>query len=204
MILVFAQPSLYVKLIRLVVMYSVCILPIALAEISAILSPLASTVWVPGEQGTISYRISGEPDGESYEIDLMSGDPNNAQLVHVFEQTAEPTIAGINSVTVDIPSTIPEGTYGVRLGLPDDKEWKYSQLFSISHDGSVAADTAGDKEVVGNSFAPVLADVKDSEGDKSHTEQTTEQSESSSQTLSGRGASIASRHLALVAIIYFF
>ncbi|KAJ2614623.1 hypothetical protein H4S08_001624 [Coemansia sp. RSA 1365] len=195
---VFAQPSLYIKLMWLLAMSSICILPIALAEISAILSPLASTVWVPGEQGTISYRISGEPDGESYEIDLISGDPNNAQLVHVFEESAEPTITGINSVTVDIPSTIPEGTYGVRLGLPGDSEWKYSQLFTISHDVSAAADTAG------NSVVPVLADVKDSEGDKNQAEQATEQYESNSQTLSGKGVSIASGHLALLAIIFFF
>ncbi|KAJ2352996.1 hypothetical protein GGF43_003602 [Coemansia sp. RSA 2618] len=102
------------------------------AEITSITSPLASAVWVPGKQGTVSYRISGEPDDVSYEIDLMSGDPDNAQLVHVFDQMAKPETSGVNSVMVDVPSNIPDGTYGIRLGLPDGDDWKYSQMFTIS------------------------------------------------------------------------
>ncbi|KAJ2083438.1 hypothetical protein H4R24_000818 [Coemansia sp. RSA 988] len=184
-----------------VAIYSACIFSIASAEISAVLSPLASAVWVPGKQETITYRISGEPDGESYEIDLMSGNPNNAQLVHVFEQTAVPTVAGVNSVTVDVPSTIPEGTYGVRLGLPDDNDWKYSQLFTISHDGNAAADTAGNQKQTGD-FAPVPADAKGSEGNKDQIEPVSGQSESSTQTSSGNGVPSAFGHLAVVILLY--
>ncbi|KAJ2794165.1 hypothetical protein H4R20_006313 [Coemansia guatemalensis] len=197
---------LYAHLSRLVIivaiMTSICILLVASAEISAILTPLASTVWVPGKQATITYRISGEPDGESYEIDLMSGDPDNAQLVHVFEQTAEPTVAGINSVTVDVPSTIPEGTYGIRLGLPEDSNWKYSQLFTISHNANAAADTTGNQKKTDDSVIPVPANSKGSEGNKDQEETETEQSESTPQTSSGSGVPNASGHLALVALLY--
>ncbi|KAJ2158638.1 hypothetical protein GGF46_003638 [Coemansia sp. RSA 552] len=94
--------------------------------------PVASTVWTPGEQGTITYRFAGTlSDGENYEIDLMTGDPENAQLVHVFDETTTPRGSGTNSVTVKVPDNIPDGTYGIRLGLPDQADWLYSQLFAI-------------------------------------------------------------------------
>ncbi|KAJ2743992.1 hypothetical protein GGI20_003319 [Coemansia sp. BCRC 34301] len=102
------------------------------ADIAAIILPLASTVWAPGKSATISYRISGSPDNKSYEIDLMAGEPDNAQLVHVFDKMAVPTTSGVNSVTVQVPATLPESKYGVRLGLPSGSAWKYSQIFTIS------------------------------------------------------------------------
>ncbi|KAJ2058046.1 hypothetical protein GGI17_005278 [Coemansia sp. S146] len=107
----------------------------AAADIAAIILPLASTVWAPGKSATISYRISGSPDNTSYEIDLMTGEPNNAQLVHVFDKMAVPTASGVNSVTVQVPATLPEGRYGIRLGLPNGSAWKYSQLFAVSKTG---------------------------------------------------------------------
>ncbi|KAJ2722204.1 hypothetical protein GGI07_003481 [Coemansia sp. Benny D115] len=106
------------------------------SKISAIILPLSSTVWVPGKQGQITYRISGSPSDLSFEIDLMSGDPDNAQLVYVFEKAAVPTSSGVNTVTVDVPKSIPNGKYGIRLGIPDGSEWKYSQIFAVDANGS--------------------------------------------------------------------
>ncbi|KAJ1943301.1 hypothetical protein GGF37_002709 [Kickxella alabastrina] len=145
---------LHLALLAVSVVFS--ILPIASvtaaakSDIAAIILPLSSTVWVPGEQGQITYRLAGSPGGQSFEIDLMSGDADNAQLVHVFETPATPKSSGINSVTVDVPKSIPEGKYGLRLGLADGTVWKYSQIFTVSKNGPV----------------PSKATTKDNDNDK--------------------------------------
>ncbi|KAJ2372106.1 hypothetical protein IW150_004280, partial [Coemansia sp. RSA 2607] len=110
--------------------------------IAAINLPLSTTVWVSGKTGTIAYRISGSPGGQAYEIDLVTGDPQNAQLVYVFDKQAVSNTTGINTVVVNIPSSIPNGRYGLRLGLPDENVWKYSQIFSIDSRGQSVSDTS--------------------------------------------------------------
>ncbi|KAJ1899217.1 hypothetical protein GGI16_005029 [Coemansia sp. S142-1] len=134
------------------------------ADIAAIILPLSSTVWAPGKSATISYRITGSPDNTSYEIDLMTGEPNNAQLVHIFDKMAVPTASGVNSVTVQVPATLPEGKYGIRLGPPNGSAWKYSQLFAVSKIGQ-SSDQAV-KHVTPNAN-PSASKVKDDEESKS-------------------------------------
>ncbi|KAJ1862626.1 hypothetical protein H4R99_002873 [Coemansia sp. RSA 1722] len=110
-------------------------------EIAAIVLPLSSTIWVVGGQGRISYRVIGHPNGQTYEIDLMNGDPDNAQLVYVLTDSAVPSSEGINTVTIDIPDSISVGRYGVRVGLVNGDQWKYSQIFYIA-DSEDARDTS--------------------------------------------------------------
>ncbi|KAJ2549199.1 hypothetical protein EV175_004536 [Coemansia sp. RSA 1933] len=107
----------------------------ALAELASIISPLESTVWNLGSQATITYRVTGSVGGEAYEIDLMAGNPDNAQLVYVFESEAKPTVVGVNSATVNVPSSVTSGKYSVRMGVSTDSvpSWKYSQTFTISN-----------------------------------------------------------------------
>ncbi|KAJ2382084.1 hypothetical protein H4S02_005912, partial [Coemansia sp. RSA 2611] len=150
--------------------------------------------------GTISYRISGEPDDTSYEIDLMSGDPDNAQLVHVFEQTAKPTVSGVNSVAVDVPAAIPEGKYGIRLGLPDGTEWKYSQIFTIGDSGA----SAGSGE---NSGSPVVI-PNSSITEPAHSSSSSGNSDSSKfqpmhTSIACSSKQLVPVHLALAALIFF-
>ncbi|KAJ1647882.1 hypothetical protein LPJ64_000767 [Coemansia asiatica] len=102
------------------------------SEITAIILPLSSTVWVPGKQSKVTYRVLGKPNGQAFEIDLVTGDPDNAQLVYIFKNSAVPESEGINSVTVDVPDSVSEGKYGIRIGSVDGNYWKYSQIFSIS------------------------------------------------------------------------
>ncbi|KAJ1863137.1 hypothetical protein H4R99_004937 [Coemansia sp. RSA 1722] len=111
------------------------------SEIAAIVLPLSSTIWVVGGQGRISYRVIGHPNGQTYEIDLMNGDPDNAQLVYVLTDSAVPSSEGINTVTIDIPDSISVGRYGVRVGLVNGDKWKYSQIFYIA-DSEDARDTS--------------------------------------------------------------
>ncbi|KAJ2910767.1 hypothetical protein GGI21_000533 [Coemansia aciculifera] len=119
-------------LLALLLLTNTVIVAATAASIAAIILPLSSTVWAPGKSATITYRISGSPDNTSYEINLMTGEADNAQLVHVFDKLAVPTISGVNSVTVQVPATLPEGKYGVRLGDPNGSTWRYSQLFTVS------------------------------------------------------------------------
>ncbi|KAJ1941556.1 hypothetical protein FBU59_003466 [Linderina macrospora] len=101
-------------------------------EISIVMS-LSSTVWVPGQQGAVSFRYTGQR--QSYEIDLIAGEADSVQLMHVFGTQAEPMESGFYSVMVDMPSDIPDGSYAVRVGMPDGGYWAYSQAFSISASG---------------------------------------------------------------------
>ncbi|KAJ2859192.1 hypothetical protein GGH94_006237 [Coemansia aciculifera] len=142
------------------------------ADIAAIILPLASTVWAPGKSATISYRISGNPDNTSYEIDLMTGEPNNAQLVHIFDKMAVPTASGVNSVTVQVPATLPEGKYGIRLGLPNGSAWKYSQLFAVSKTGQPSDNVVKHSTPSANATRPISSASKakdDDEESKSHS-----------------------------------
>ncbi|KAJ1958374.1 hypothetical protein EC988_000337 [Linderina pennispora] len=95
--------------------------------------PISSTVWVPGEQGTVGFRHTGTH--QSYEIDLVEGEVNNAQVVHVFDSMAEPVENGLYSVKVDVPSDIPDGAYTVRVGMPNGSFWACLQMFAISARG---------------------------------------------------------------------
>ncbi|KAJ2697580.1 hypothetical protein FB645_005873 [Coemansia sp. IMI 203386] len=106
-------------------------------EIAAIVLPLSSTIWVVGGQGRISYRVIGHPNGQTYEIDLMNGDPDNAQLVYVLTDSTVPSSEGINTVMVEIPDSISVGRYGVRVGLVNGDQWKYSQIFYIANSENV-------------------------------------------------------------------
>ncbi|KAJ2682794.1 hypothetical protein GGH99_004594 [Coemansia sp. RSA 1285] len=116
--------------------------PGVFAELSSIILPLESTVWSPGAQTTITYRITGSIGSDSYEIDLTTGSPNNAQLVYVFENEAKPTVVGVNSVSVAVPDSIPAGEYAVRMGVPTGpSSWVYSQMFTISSTTSAMAST---------------------------------------------------------------
>ncbi|KAJ1988139.1 hypothetical protein GGI25_005704 [Coemansia spiralis] len=146
------------------------------AEISSVILPLASTVWVSGSSAAITYRVSDSVGDDPYEIDLMSGDPNNAQLVYVFEQTAKPTALGVNSVTVKVPTTLPEGKYGIRIGPAVGSSWKYSQIFTISNN----ADTSGSSESESNSHDQDPANT-DSDIESSHTSHSTNSSDESSE-----------------------
>lgn len=112
-------------------------------DISAIILPLASSVWTQGKSATVSYRFAGELNNNhppQYEIDLMTGDPDNAQLVYVFTTPAAPTTNGVNAVTVKVPTSVSNGKYAIRVGKPD--AWKYSQTFTIDSSGKGSSDNS--------------------------------------------------------------
>ncbi|KAJ2002039.1 hypothetical protein H4R26_003817 [Coemansia thaxteri] len=89
-----------------------------------------------------------------------------------------PTASGVNTVTVQVPNTISEGKYGVRLGLPNGSTWKYSQLFDVSK-------TAKNNESATVNSILASGDkgkAKESEASKTHGSQATSSSKSATAT----------------------
>ncbi|KAJ2615229.1 hypothetical protein GGF44_005961 [Coemansia sp. RSA 1694] len=189
--------------LALVLLNSIAIVAAA-ADIAAIILPLASTVWTPGKTATITYRISGSPDSTSYEIDLMTGEPDNAQLVHVFDKMAVPTASGVNSVTVQVPATLPEGKYGLRLGPPNGSVWKYSQLFAISNtaqsSGHVPNITAPSTSTATSTNMSKAKDIVESKSRSPSTSNSSLDQGATSAATKPALANIAPRHLRLAGL----
>ncbi|KAJ1675241.1 hypothetical protein EV182_001648 [Spiromyces aspiralis] len=130
----------------------------AVAEIQRVINPLNGTKWHVGSREYITFRYTGPTgnDAPALEIDLITGDPDNAELVAILDSEFRPNQTGVNRVYVNVPSDVtPADGYSVRVGNPlSEYDWNYSQQFSIvqgSSKGSSSNSSSSDDDNDDNS-----------------------------------------------------
>ncbi|KAJ1919607.1 hypothetical protein H4219_001855 [Mycoemilia scoparia] len=154
----------------IIIVFIMAILAIqVLAGADRVITPMRGTKWVPGEEVQVAFRYVGAI-GEmtpGYEIDLVTGDPNNTEIVAILNESYKPSSAGISRLNITVPKDVELGDeYIVRVGDPTtDTEWVYSQKFSIVKSKGGSKKSGGSDE---DEDDESLFDDQDTEKDSSN------------------------------------
>ncbi|KAI9254878.1 hypothetical protein BY458DRAFT_520567 [Sporodiniella umbellata] len=101
-----------------------------------VITPWSTSVWTAGGNGNITWTATAPENALNCDIQLMSGDPKNQNIVAQITSPTTPIPCSAGKYDIHPINDFASGPYSIRIGQASTGTWAYSGSFTLNGTGA--------------------------------------------------------------------